>query len=468
MKTYHSLTTTLLLSLLGSMSFAQRAVVEKTTVSLDSLEQRIDCDFFDPEYLAGDSNYHSLISASDGMIYFTLNTHNRDRAAQFYQFDTTTEEILLVGEMDKVLGDEAGKDISQGKIHTRLFEHDGKLWFATHTSFYEDGLPGNDYGGMTPFGGGHFMSYDLTSGDFADLAKIIPSEGIISMTMDKENNRLYGITWPSGLLVSYAVNQKDLRFWGAVQARGEWGHHPLEWDRICRTLGIDPLGHVYGSTMDGSIWKYDPSESKRITYIEGLDLSRVALSQSAEETMKGDFHNNWRTIEWNPKTDSFWGILFETTTLFEFVPSNNYIRSVVDLRPEQYQGMPRNPEVSQLGFLVGPRNTIFYLAHGPAVEIEKKPDVQSSLYLLTYEIDKGKLTNHGAIISREMRRPMFTESLEVGPDDHLYTVAWVEVAEPEKMAAIRAARGEGGPSETEEMVYEILLTRLPKWTEFVD
>ncbi len=468
MKTYNPFTTTLLLSFLAGVAFAQPSAVKKTTVQFESLERRIDCEFFDPDYLPGDSNYHSLISASDGKIYFTLGTHHKDWSAHFFQFDPATEDISLVGELDKVLGDETGKDISQGKIHTRLFEHDGKLWFASHTSFYEEGLPGNDYSGMTPYGGGHFMSYDLSSENFTDLANIFPSEGIISMTMDKENLILYGITWPSGMLVSYEVKQNDLRFWGAVQGRGEWGHHPREWDRICRTLGIDPLGNVYGSTMDGSIWKYDRERNKRIAYIEGLDLSRVALSQSAEETIKGDFHNNWRVIEWNPNTNSFWGLLFETTTLFEFDPSTNYVRSVVDLRPEPYKGMPRNPEVSQLGFLVGPRNTVFYLAHGPAVEIENKPDVQSSLYLFTYEIDQERLTNHGAVISREMRRPMFTESLAIGPDEHIYTVAWVEVIDPERIGAIRSERGSGGPAETEEMVYEILLTRLPKWTEFVD
>ncbi|MCA9428633.1 MAG: hypothetical protein KC994_26380, partial [Candidatus Omnitrophica bacterium] len=435
-------------------SFSLPTQVEKTTVPLEEVEKTIPCEVFSPDFPNGDCNYHNLIAASDGSLYFTLGTHAPGYAARFYRFDPKTEEVSLVAQMDAPAGEDAAKDISQGKIHTRFFEDQGKLWFASHTSFYEEGLPGTHYDGKTPHKGGRFMNYDLKTGEFQDLAKVLPSEGIISMTMDKENDILYGITWPSGLLVSYSVPDDDLRTWGAVQNRGEWGHHPWDWDRICRTLGIDPEGHVYGSTMDGEIWKYDRNENRRVSTIEGLDLSKLVFSQSAEETNKGDFQNNWRVIEWNPETKTFWGILFETTTLFEFDPEANYLRAVTDLRPEAYRGMPRNPETSQLGFAIGPKNTIYYLCHGPAIEIEGKPEVQSSVHLMTYEIDKEELTDHGPLLTDDQRRPFFTESIAIGPDDHIYTVAWVEVTDPERKTALLEARISTGPAETEKMVYE--------------
>ena len=205
------------------------------------------------------------------------------------------------------------------------------------------------------------MSYDLSTGKFTDLAQIFCHEGIITMTMDKKNEILYGLTWPSGLLVSYNIQKDDLRYWGAVENRGEWGHHPNEWDMICRTMVLDPNGCLYGSTMEGRIWKFDPTQDRPVSYIEGLDLRLVPFAQSAEATLKGDFKHNWRTIEWNPKTNSFWGLHFETSTLFEFDPFTNYIRAIIDMRHEVYQGMPRNPEISQLGFTLGPKNTLFYL-----------------------------------------------------------------------------------------------------------
>ena len=230
---------------------------------------------------------------------------------------------------------------------------------------------------------------------------------------------------------------------------------------------LDSEDRLYGSTMDGRIWRFDPDVRPRpLSYIEGLDLSRATFSQSAQETLKGDFQHNWRVIEWNPATNSFFGILWETTALFEFFPDQDYIRALADFRHEAYQGMPRNPEISQLGFLLAPdQNTLLYLAHGPAAEIEGKPAVQSSLYLLSYDIEKRRMKNHGLVIGTDNRRPFFAESLVIGSDDHLYSVAWVEVTDPSRRATIAKARA-FGPEETERMLYEVQLLRLPAWKTF--
>lgn len=456
-----------LLFFTGSV-FAAPTAVTKKTVAYESLKSNIQADLYQPDFVWGDCGYTAMIAATNGKIYFSIGTHNADYAARFYSFDTATKKITLIAEMDKALGEDAKKQYSQGKIHTRMFEHKGKIWFATHTSFYDKDLPAIDLSGKKiTYRGGHFMNYDLKTGRFTDLARILPGEGIITMAMDKENEILYGLTWPSALLVSYDIKNKDLRYWGAVQQRGEWGHHGSEWNMVCRTLAVDSNGYVYGSTMSGRIWKYDPNKARRVSYIEGLDLSKVPFSQSSSETLKGYFRNNWRTIEWNRKSNSFWGLHFETATLFEFVPSANYIRTVARLGHQDYFEMPRNPEVSQLGFTIGPNNTIFYLAHGPAVEIKGRKDVQSSLNLITYEIDKDKYTNHGPIFSADKRRVFFAESIAIGLDDHIYSVSWVEVTDPERAQTIQAVRTEGTPAETKEIAYEILLIRLPKWQSFI-
>ena len=447
---------------------AQNRIAEKKSVDFESLTDFITCDLFDPDFLYGDCAYTGVISASDGKLYFFVSSHNSDYAARFYSFDPAKEKITLLGEMDKVLGEDAKKQISHGKVHTQLFEHKNKLWFATHISHYKDGLPSTNYRGKIPYSGGHFVSYDLQTGQFTDLARIFGSEGIITMTMDKHNEVLYGLTWPTGVLVSYDIKNNDLRYWGAVQKIAEWGHRGgTEWDMICRTLAIDPCDFVYGSTMDGSIWKYDASQPRRVSFIKGLDLSRVPFSQSAKESTRGDFKNGWRTIEWNDKTNTFWGLHFHCTTLFEFDPAGDYIRAVDELRPQAYRGMPTNPETSQLGFMVGPENTIFYLADGPAVQMQERRTLQSNLYLITYQIDKHKYTDHGPILSKDGRRVFFGESIAIGADDHIYSVAWVEVADKERIQQLRAARTKGAPAETARAVYEMLLVRLPRWQQFV-
>ncbi len=462
-----TLTLLVLSCLLPLAAHAQHIKVEKTTIPLASIDETITADLFPINFLLGDSNYHSMVSASDGNLYFSVDTHNIEYACRIYKFDPRTEEMTLVAKMDEVLGEDTATHVAQGKVHTPFFEDEGKLWFGTHISFYEGDLPGFKSEVRIPYQGGHFMSYDLKTGAFEDLAKTFPGEGIITTAMDTERNVLYGLTWPSGILVSYDRAEGHPRFWGAVQDRGEWGHRPHEWDRICRTLGIAPDGKVYGSTMDGRIWEYDPTAARRVTYVEGLDLKRLPLSQSAEETLKGEFQYNWRVVEWNPKTESFWGIQWETTTLFEFQPSTRYLRTVAELRHDAYKGMPRNPEISQLGFLLGPQDTIFYLANGPAVEMENHADVQSTVYLFTFDMESEQMTNHGPLISADGRRVFFTESLCIGADDRLYSVAWVEVTDPARREEIGQVR-KTGPVETEKMVYEVMLVRLPEWKKYVD
>ena len=61
----------------------------------------------------------------------------------------------------------------------------------------------------------------------------------------------------------------------------------------------------------------------------------------------------------------------------------------------------------------------------------------------------------------------FSESIAIGPDDGIYTVAWVEIADPDRAAKIMAARLEGAPEETLQTAYEMLLVRLPRWQTFV-
>ncbi|MBX3179205.1 MAG: hypothetical protein KF886_17765 [Candidatus Hydrogenedentes bacterium] len=447
--------------------WAGPAVVEKHSVPLASVRDRIPCAFFQPDFLHGDSNYHSLVSASDGNLYFSIDTHNTDYACRFYRFDPKTETMTTIAAMDAPAGEDATREISQGKIHVPFYEHGGKLYFATHLSFYQDGLPGYDAGGKPLYQGGLFMSYDLASGDFETLARVLPDEGIITCLLDPKREVLYGLTWPSALLVSYDLKAGALHSWGAVQGRGEWGHHPEEWDRVCRTLALEPNGNLYGSTMDGRIWRFEPDKRPRpLSYIEGLDLKQLTFSQSAKETLKGNFQYNWRVVEWNPATESFFGVQWETTALFEFVPDQEYLRALCDFRHDAYKGMPRNPEISQLGFVLAPdNNTILYLANGPAVTVPGRPEVQSGLWLLTYDIAAGTMKNHGLVIGPEDRRPFFTESLVIGADERLYTVAWTEVIDPARRAQIGEARA-FGPEETERMVYEIQLVRLPKWRKF--
>ncbi len=442
---------------------------------------QIPVQIFDPGYLEGDSNYHSLTAASDGMIYFSVNSHHPRSSVQLFRFNPADQSMEMVGDISKILGVDVDKQIPHGKIHTPLAEHDGFLYFATHTSQYEGNLPDmspND--GRMPYQGGHFMRFNLESGAFEDLAHLgLPNEGIITMAVDKKNETLYGLTWPSGLLVSYNLNEGLLHNWGAVQERGEWGRLGDEWNFINRELGIDPSGNLYGSTDTGRIWHFERGKQRPVQYLDPLTLDQVPPVQDVSLDNPPEPHffwRNWRALVWNANTQSFWGLHGGSTQLFEFHPAGGTLRSVKSLRTDgagelgaasrMHEETQRNPLRTQLGFMLGPSNTLYYLAHGPARSIEGRRAVQTSVHLLTYDIDSDTVTDHGTLMGPGDRRIFFTESLAIGPDDHLYTVAWVETIDETLMKRVQSARNAAVPEETDDVIYEIQLVRLPTWQDF--
>ena len=432
----------------------------------------IRAEIFDPGYLEGDSNYHCLTSASNGQLYFGINSHQPGASARVYRFDPETTEMKLVADVSEVLELDPAREILHGKIHTPLIEFEGSLYFATHTSQYDGNLPMiAPIDGRHPYSGGHFMRMDLATEKVEDLAALnLASEGIISMGLDPVERVLHGLTWPTGLLLSYDMESGLVHNRGGVQERGEWGALGPEWDFICRSLGTDGEGTVYGATNTGKIWRFEKARQRPVVFYENLDLDAVPPVQSETFTILPEPHyfwRNWRTIAWNEQTESFWGLHGGSAQLFEFSPQLGTLRSVRPMIPDGVEAGRRNPLRTQLGFMVGPQNTLFYLAHGPAVELAGRRSVKSSVHLLTYQIDEGKFRDHGAIMGADDRRVFFTESVEIGADGHLYSLAWVETIDESRMAIVQQARGLAVPEETEDAIYEMQLVRLPRWDSFV-
>src|SRR5881409_1834180 len=116
--------------------------------------------------------------------------------------------------------------------------------------------PGIPPPGYKRYPGGHFLAYDMRSGKFENLARVPFGDGILSMTMDTQRGRLYGITWPTGTFLHYDLTNKELRNLGAVSEQGENGTGQA-YPTLCRSLVVDPKdGSVYLSTGDGAILRY--------------------------------------------------------------------------------------------------------------------------------------------------------------------------------------------------------------------
>lgn len=68
------------------------------------------------------------------------------------------------------------------------------------------------------------------------------------MAYDPLWHRIYGVTHPRGHFVYHGVANRRAVDKGRVN----------NFESICRTLGIDDKGNVYGSFREGQIFKYDP------------------------------------------------------------------------------------------------------------------------------------------------------------------------------------------------------------------
>ena len=125
-----------------------------------------------------------------------------------------------VGDFTEACGEKGTKAIPQGKSHVNFVEANGKLYFATHIGVYAIVIGQETMGlppaGYKPYPGGHFLSYDMSTGKFEDLALNPNHDGIISAAIDPVRGRLYGLTWPSAHFLRYDVARKELRDLGPI------------------------------------------------------------------------------------------------------------------------------------------------------------------------------------------------------------------------------------------------------------
>ena len=190
----------------------------------------IECNF--PQ---GDSNYHAVVHASDGFVYYAICTHNPDRHVNLFRYDPKKGTVITVADIGTALGEDGTKTIPQGKIHSDLFEYGGRLWFGTHVGLYGRGGT-KDHG---PYPGGHFMSFNLKSGVFADLGIGEPEEGLVTVAMDADRGRLYALTWPSAIFLYHDLKTGRKKSFGPSVV----GHsyvNTVETGGVPRSLAVDP------------------------------------------------------------------------------------------------------------------------------------------------------------------------------------------------------------------------------------
>jgi hypothetical protein len=218
-----------------------------------------------------DSQFQGIISASDGKTYFALASHTTEHNGQFYSFDPKSETVTHIKDLGAWCGEDSlvGIANTQGKIHSNIYEVDGKLYMSTTSGdFVED----------FPYRGGHFIAYDLYTGECIDLGRYpdVGENGLLTMMYEPVYKRLYAIHQRNETLIYYDLRSENIVTIGSIQD-----------SRQPRDLISDKKGRVYGTSNPcGLIWCYDPATNKRhalITTIpadpDGANCNNVFGSQ---------------------------------------------------------------------------------------------------------------------------------------------------------------------------------------------
>jgi len=420
---------------------AEKATAPQPASPKAPTERRLLAQIYNSGFPQAHDSYNGISFASDGKIYYVLSSQDIDVGAQIYSFDPVGEKIKHLGDLTEVCGEKGLKAIPQNKSHVRFWEANGKLYFASHIGYYtiKNGMEtmGEPPAGYKPYPGGHFLSYDLVTGKFENLAVAPHGEGIITMTMDPARGRLYGITWPTGYFLRYDLHTKELKDLGLYSGRGESVRGP-EYRTLCRSMAVDPRdGSVYFSVADGSILRYR-YDKDTVEKVEGEDLRKDYFGQY-DITSSGSMAYNWRQVVWYAPENLIYGVHGNSGYLFRFdprIPRLEVLDRITSL-PSQRSGMYDQFSYGYLGFTLGPDGqTLYYLTggpiyrHGQRVAGKSKAEKgeskgEENLHLITYYLPTRHYRDHGAIFFPDGQRPSAVNSIAVDREGSVYALSEV-------------------------------------------
>jgi outer membrane protein assembly factor BamB len=182
-------------------------------------EKEITATLYPSGFKKGDSNFNSLSVLSDGLVYYTISSHDLNTHGRVYRFDPETGNVSLFADLGDVTGETGKKSLPQGKSHAPFMETEDKIYITTHYGYYQgnDGKeePAPPPEGYTPYPGGKIIEYDKKSKRFTVLATAPSEEGIILSGMDAQRgitidyvNKKFTVTGEAGdvITLTYVAN----------------------------------------------------------------------------------------------------------------------------------------------------------------------------------------------------------------------------------------------------------------------
>lgn len=357
-----------------------------------------------------DGNWAALLAASDGKVYAGLAYHGSDGHLVYY--DSKTDRVHDVGNLTEMSGESHLRRGPQSKIHSKFGEgKDGRIYYGTHAGWWWDYAR---FATKEGYPGAHWMAYDPKTNRVEDFGLGAPNEGVNTGAYDPLFNRIYGLTHPRGHLVYYDVNS------GKAVDKGRINN----FESICRTLGIDDQGNVYGSFGMGRVFKYDP----RTDDIE--ELSAQIPIREKGISLGRDYNKSesaWRTVVWDKKTRQFYGVDESATILFSFNPATGEVRRLGQLAIPELAN-EREVPYATLTLTIGHDRKLYYGAAAREFDYSGSAGAATA-HLITYHLETGKTEDLGEMFLEDGSRVLGTNAADTGPDGTIYMMGAIEVRE---------------------------------------
>lgn len=358
-----------------------------------------------------DGNWAALFAASDGKVYVGLAYHGG--GGHFVYYDAKAGRMHDIGDLNELTGEAHLRRGPQSKIHAKFGEgKDGRIYFGTHAGLWWNYAR---FGTKEGYPGQHWMAYDPKTGRTEDFGIGVPNEGINTGAYDPLFNRIYGLTHPRAHFVYYDVAKRKAVDLGRMD----------NWESICRTIGIDDEGNVYGSFGAGQIFRYDPraDDVRELSVRLPIRDKGVSLGRDYEKS-----ETAWRTVVWDRESRQFYGIEESASILFSFNPRAGGDGEVRRLGQLCIPGFENKREVpyATLTLALGRDRKLYYGAAAREFDYGGSTGAEAS-HLIAFDLKSGVKQDLGEMHLEDGSRVLGTNAAETAADGTIYMVGAVEV-----------------------------------------
>ena len=209
---------------------------------------------------AGESAIRSLVAGPDGRIYGATS----GARSHLFLLDSQEGNVRPLGTV--------GGDTTIH--HSLVADREGKVYLGTSAGVDNNGA------GYQSYSGGHLLSYDPAADSSTDIRVAspcpvddlgipVPGEGIYALTIDRERQLIYGLTYPGGHFFSYGIAAARLQVHGRVAENAIPGERFENELNIGRALTLDTEGNVFTTGEGGALVRFQV-ESQELRHLRIL------------------------------------------------------------------------------------------------------------------------------------------------------------------------------------------------------